>query len=349
MLAASYATDTRAPDDRNLRLFSHSQSLQHLTRSKGSNSSQALSKVGMHLRWLPLTAFIALAAKAETSTPAKTEADDDLYKVGSQLFDQYAPSEIREQYSFPSRDDWDRFATRLQRTLEGDSLEDLAAFADEARAALVALRSIPGADSDPEWLEARIEEIDVAKELLAEVGPPIPSPMAAAAPSMRVPHLNLWLRRERDRPIPADASALMPHLRNAFTAEGVPPELAWIAEVESNLDPAARSPAGAKGLFQLMPDTAHALGLKTLFPDERADPEKSAHAAARYLRELFVKFSSWPLALAAYNAGEGRISRLLTARRATDFAGIESALPVETRMYVPKVCALVSVRTGATL
>jgi membrane-bound lytic murein transglycosylase D len=141
----------------------------------------------------------------------------------------------------------------------------------------------------------------------------------------------------------------MPRLRAVFATEGVPPELAWIAEAESSLNPSARSPAGAKGLFQLMPETARGLGLGTLLPDERTDPEKSAHAAAHYLKVLHERFGSWPLALAAYNAGEGRIARELAVRGAHDFAGIASSLPAETRMYVPKVCALVAVRTGLEL
>jgi membrane-bound lytic murein transglycosylase D len=95
-----------------------------------------------------------------------------------------------------------------------------------------------------------------------------------------------------------------------------------------------------------MPGTAHALGLGTFFPDERTDPDKSAHASARYLRTLYARFGSWPLALAAYNAGEGRVGRLLASRGADDFAGVASGLSVETRMYVPKVLALVAVRTG---
>jgi membrane-bound lytic murein transglycosylase D len=141
----------------------------------------------------------------------------------------------------------------------------------------------------------------------------------------------------------------MPVIRAAFAAEGVPPELAWIAEAESTLNPDARSPAGARGLFQLMPGTAHALGLSTYLPDDRTNPEKSGRAAARLLRSLFVKFGSWPLALAAYNAGEGRVSRLLASSGASDYAGVASALPSETRMYVPKVCALVAIRTGASI
>jgi membrane-bound lytic murein transglycosylase D len=161
-----------------------------------------------------------------------------------------------------------------------------------------------------------------------------------------VPHYDLWLARVRGRPLPPRATALMPKLRAAFAAEGVPAELAWLAEAESSLNPSARSPVGAKGLFQLMPDTARSLGLGTFLPDERTDPEKSARAAARYLRALHGKFGNWPLALAAYNAGEGRITRTLAAHRANDFAAIADALPAETRMYVPKVCALIAMRAG---
>jgi membrane-bound lytic murein transglycosylase D len=140
----------------------------------------------------------------------------------------------------------------------------------------------------------------------------------------------------------------MPKLKAAFVAEGVPPEIAWLAEAESSLNPAARSPVGAKGLFQFMPDTAKAMGLGTFLPDERTDPEKSARAAARYLRALHGKFGNWALAFAAYNAGEGRVSRTLAKQGATTFTAIAEALPAETRMYVPKVCALIATRTGIT-
>jgi membrane-bound lytic murein transglycosylase D len=103
---------------------------------------------------------------------------------------------------------------------------------------------------------------------------------------------------------------------------------------------------GAKGLFQLMPDTAKSLGLQTFLPDERTNPEKSARAAAQYLRRLHERFGDWPLALAAYNAGEGRIGRTLTRQNARTFAEIADDLPVETRMYVPKVLATIEARAG---
>ena len=108
----------------------------------------------------------------------------------------------------------------------------------------------------------------------------------------------------------------------------------------------ARSPSGAAGLFQLMPDTARRFEL-SLFPiDERNHPEKSARAAARYLRILYQRFESWPLAVAAYNAGEGRVHEALASHKTKTFSSIAEGLPAETRLYVPKVSALIHLREG---
>jgi len=299
----------------------------------------------MSLRWILALAVGGVALGADAPPPPPPDDTDALLQVGQQLFDDYAPPEVKDQYSFPTREDLDRFAAQVQRALDGDSLEHLAALEPQARAALAAAQAIPGTDDYTGWLALRLDEIDAARQVLRPpaAGHPLPPSVSP------IPHYGLWLQREQGRPAPAGAAELMPRLRAAFAAEGVPPDLAWVAEVESSLNPEARSPAGARGLFQLMPDTAHNLGLSLFLPDERTDPEKSARAAAHYLRILHDRFGSWPLALAAYNAGEGRVSRLLAERKAADFAGIAAALPAETRMYVPKVCALVAVRTGTVL
>jgi len=300
----------------------------------------------MRARWIIGLAGCSLAAGAET--PAQAPDTDALFQLGQQVFEQYAPPEIKAQLAFPTKEQWDTFATRLQHALDNDSLEELAAYEPEARNTLTVLRTLPGYEDYADWLEQRLDEIQGAQEAAAPPRPPTPGQPAVRKLQPAIPHYDLWVARVHSRPVPAGAAALMPRLRTAFAAEGVPPELAWLAEAESSLNPSARSPAGARGLFQFMPDTAHDLGLGTALPDERTDPEKSAHAAARYLRQLYGRFGGWPLALAAYNAGEGRVSRTLATRGASDFAGAAPGLPAETRMYVPKVCALVAMRTGMT-
>jgi len=304
----------------------------------------------MRVRWIAWIAAGALASAAEAPKQQPQPVDpDELYELGQQMFDQFAPPEVKEQYAFPTREEWDQFAVRLQRALDGDSLEGLAALGPEAHAALEASRSLPGYGDYADWLQLRIDEIEAARLAVAHPGPSAPTPPVIGPSPPAIPYYGLWLSRERNRPVPARAAALMPVLRAAFAAEGVPPDLAWIAEAESTLNPDARNPSGATGLFQLTSDTAHALGLSTFLPDDRTNPEKSAHAAARLLAQLHARFGSWPLALAGYNAGEGRLGRLLASRGAHDYAGVASALPAETRMYVPKVCALVEVRTGKSL
>lgn len=153
-----------------------------------------------------------------------------------------------------------------------------------------------------------------------------------------------WMERLAGRAAPERAAALVPMLKVVFKSEGVPPELVWIAEVESTMNPDAQSPAGAVGLFQLMPATAQRFGLRTGLVDDRRTPEKNARAAAQYLKILHKRFQSWPLALAAYNSGEGRVGSLLKRSKAASFDAIAEDLSVETRMYVPKVIALVKLR-----
>ncbi len=121
---------------------------------------------------------------------------------------------------------------------------------------------------------------------------------------------------------------------------GVPNELAAVMLVESAGNPLALSPKGARGLWQLMPDTARRYGLTVDGQrDDRVDLEKSTAGAARYLRDLYAQFGSWPLALAAYNTGEQNLQRAINRGRSKDFTTLSllGYLPAETRNYVPAV------------
>jgi len=125
--------------------------------------------------------------------------------------------------------------------------------------------------------------------------------------------------------------------------------MAWLAEVESSFNPKAKSPVGAAGLYQLMPATAKQYGLSLWPRDERLQPDKNARASARYLRALHGRFKDWPLALAAYNAGEGTVQKQLRRSQIKSFDSIASRLPAETQMYVPKVNATLLKRENIAL
>jgi membrane-bound lytic murein transglycosylase D len=303
---------------------------------------------------LPVFAVSLSAQDPATPTapaPAAPAETDDLFSLGQALFDAYAPPEIKKNYAFPTREQWDAFAARLEKTRETGTLAELAAYEPEARTALLALRALPDYADYADWLEERIDEIVVAKKATQPVAPPpppdqIPPPPPPDSLNTEIPLYDLWVTRTRERPRPARADEFLPDLKKIFTAEGLPADLVWLVETESMFNPQAKSPAGARGLFQFMPVTAKAQGL-SLFPfDERTHPEKSALAAATLLRRLHDMFGSWPLALAAYNAGEGRVRRTLKAQNAQTFAQIADALPTETRLYVPKVLATLAVREG---
>jgi membrane-bound lytic murein transglycosylase D len=123
---------------------------------------------------------------------------------------------------------------------------------------------------------------------------------------------------------------------------GLPLELKYLAVVESALDPQAKSKAGATGLWQFMYGTGKVFGLQIdSYVDERSDPVKSTDAAAKYLKYLYNMFGDWNLALAAYNCGEGRVTKAI--RRSgghKDYWDVYPYLPSETRGYVPAFIAV---------
>lgn len=116
--------------------------------------------------------------------------------------------------------------------------------------------------------------------------------------------------------------------------EGMPSDLFYLAVIESGLNPRAYSRSRAVGLWQFMAHTGRMMGLKrTHWIDERRDPIKATEAAAQYLKDLFAEFGDWRLALAAYNAGPGRVRRTIARSGTNDYWQLD--LPRETKNYVP--------------
>jgi membrane-bound lytic murein transglycosylase D len=122
----------------------------------------------------------------------------------------------------------------------------------------------------------------------------------------------------------------------------MPEDLMWVAMIESGFDPRAKSPAGAVGLWQFMPATGDVYGLQQgKLLDQRRSPKLATQAAAHHLRDLYSRFGSWDLALAAYNMGYEQLLDAIDKYGTADFNELarQEALPSETAAYVPKIAA----------
>jgi len=144
---------------------------------------------------------------------------------------------------------------------------------------------------------------------------------------------TLWLER---------SGRYIPLMRQVFKEHGLPEDLVFVALIESGFNPYAYSRSRAVGPWQFIKGTGRLYGLRIdNWIDERRDPIKSTYAAARYFKDLYDRFGSWPLAMAAYNAGERKIERALVRAKADDFWDLRSTRYIrrETKGYVPKFMA----------
>ena len=181
--------------------------------------------------------------------------------------------------------------------------------------------------------------------------PPKPSPHWDLA-NLANPRVDQWVHRFTGSLKAGFAVALSREkayremISQKLAQRNMPQELIYVAMIESNFNPRARSHASAVGLWQFVASTARRFGLSVSgHSDDRMNPAKSTDAALAYLDQLHRRFGSWYLAAAAYNAGPGRIASALRGMTHggrgsdADFYRVSSRLPAETRDYVPKLIA----------
>lgn len=141
--------------------------------------------------------------------------------------------------------------------------------------------------------------------------------------------LQLYLKR---------TDKYLPMIEQYLNDAGLPEDIKYLSVHESALLPKIRSRSNAVGLWQFMYSTGRLYKLKiNRYIDERRDPEKATAAATRFLKDLYKRFKDWPLVLAAYNGGQGRIQRNIKKQNTRSL--IDLSLPQETERYYFKIVA----------
>jgi membrane-bound lytic murein transglycosylase D len=152
-------------------------------------------------------------------------------------------------------------------------------------------------------------------------------------------HIHVYTVRKRElfSAILGLKDYYFPMIEDIFDSYGIPVELKYMAIIESALNPNAVSRVGATGLWQFMYSTGRAYGLTiNSIVDERRDPVKATHAAAKYMKDLYAIYNDWILVIAAYNCGPGNVNKAIRrSGNKKDYWDIYYRLPRETRGYIP--------------
>lgn len=271
-----------------------------------------------------------------------TEAHELLQQAkdqGEEGRSQEAVTLLQRARALLSRDGVEGTAETKQRRTR--LFEEIEALLDE----FVAIRAMSAVPSDSEASLVSPEDVTI----LERATPALPAPRHPEITSDFPIEVNAEVRAyielftTKKRELTAEAlersGRFLPLMRQIFAEKALPQDLVNLAYIESAFKLYAYSRARAVGIWQFIKGTALKYDLKVdWWVDERRDPVKATAAAADYLSDLYAMFQSWPLAIAAYNAGEGKVLRAIQRQRTTNFWSLK--LPRETKLYVPAFMAM---------
>ena len=320
--------------------------------------------MAIRTRFIPFLWALALlpALVLARSTPAGAAMGPDMPAWTIQPYSDHDPDKDSE-----SRSEATQVSDTLERTLANVAkAEDLvdAGKKEEAQSAIqAALLSLDGVPRDEPGVKQVREKLDDLRERcdrMSGSSDPLRTDDGADGAGSAVRKLgpvkaerndrvDKWIDfftgrgRDQFQLYLSRSGVYMDLLTHNLRAEGVPEELANLVFVESGFNMHARSMARAVGPWQFIRGTAKLFGLKmNAYVDQRRDPELATRAAARYLRRLYEMFDgSWPLALAAYNSGEGTVQRAIRNQGTDDYWSLR--LPRETQDYVPQFLAAMEI------
>ena len=302
--------------------------------------------LGTGVRALPLLSFclvslswLALAgAESPTLPPVDAPATAEANPEG-------APSPVQEpEYSLDEEED--RISAELDATEPPAPIASDPSTEVPPAEALLHLKPLTG--ETVRFTDLLTPPAEVIQEAAAVQGPESEEATAYNVPIVLDPAVQGHIRffnvsiRNRFEQWLIRLSHYRPLVDSIFSEFELPSDLIYLSLVESGFNPHAYSRARAAGPWQFMKGTAKVYGLRVdSYVDERRDPVKSTVAAARYLRDLYDLFGTWPLAMAAYNAGEGKVMRALHTAQAESFSDIAKTRLIrrETKEYVPRFMA----------
>ena len=220
------------------------------------------------MKWL--CALLLLASAMTGFAQTNTVTIDDLMQTAQQWANENVDPNVLAALQNTDQEKVRQFFASVQKNFQGDYVIDMAQLRSTAQTVLPLLENYQETAPYAAWLKTRMDYLDVADELRLRIPPPKAATNSAPTLSRGLRYhpppgeiREIWIRKMAERSVPDEAKPYVGKLKPIFAGKKVPSQLVWLAEVESSFDPEARSPAGAAGLFQLMPQTARQYGLRT--------------------------------------------------------------------------------------